>query len=576
MKYWKKRFERHVYPSMVSTNLLIEHLESVGFEIQQKTKQNLWFDRVVVDLNVPSYSVAGPKYNDVTNGHVPRILHICNASDIKIPKEEKLYCMLVLNNLNTDPSIESINEKLEPACTIICKTHNEFKDIASLHSIVLDFFLSMKEFTERLSIAIGPQGSFQKIVDIGEEFFNCFINITDANHMLLAYTQHIKPKDKINESLIKLGYHTEANLHLQRQNGYLPDNIAKQEGIQVYTPGDPFPYSLVTSVMHIDGQYVGYIVMATSQEEITDGTIDAFTIFSSYCEQYAQHQIDILPSQNSSTQAFLLRLIAEKNIDQSFLREQAEGLEIPIMSTFVLAQFEFEPTFRNQLSFVARNINEQIDAPHITLLFGDSIVLLLFDKSELELWNILALIERKNKKNIHPNIYVSDAFYKLSGSYYAFCQIAAIKKYEKAIRIYLSTKDSPVSNIFPFRYAFCFYWEDIYADLDIKHFSLSHLLINKIARNDEERKSNDLSLLFSYLASDRKATAVGQKFHLHRNGVLYRIKKMENEYGFNLDDCLTREYLQTSIRIKLASSQDFINLIEDSYSVLGENPTKTS
>lgn len=566
MKYWKKRFEHHTHPHVISTNLLLEHLESIGFKIEQKCSRNIWFDCIIVENNIPSYSSHNKKLSEIEPDFFTRSLYICCADNIASFKNEQLSCLLVLKN--PEEPLEKICKTTSVSCTSIISAPTHLNSIAILHSIVLDFFLSMKELSEQLSLASGPQGSFQKIINIGEEFFGSFMNITDANHMLLAHTKHIPPQDEINKSLIEHGFHTEANLKLQKIKGYLPEQIANQQGVKIYSPHDSFPYSLITAVMKTEDQYIGYIVLAMDEASISLGAVDAFSIFAKFCERFAQQKLNMLPTQNSSTQAFLLKLITEKNLSQSFLHERAQLFNIPTRTTFTLAELIYDTKFKNQLAFIATNIDEQIKVPHITLLHEESILLLIYEKSELELWNTLALLEKKSQKNIKPHIYVSDAFYKLSGAYYAYRQIIAIKKYEDKIQLYLQLNNSDNSNILPFRYAFCFYWEDFYADQEIKHFSMSHLLINQIAENDKTEKTNDLALLLCFLTNDKKATNVGQRFHLHRNGVLYRIKKMENEYGFNLDDCLIREYLQASIRIKLTSSQEFSQLICQAYELL--------
>ena len=80
-----------------------------------------------------------------------------------------------------------------------------------------------------------------------------------------------------------------------------------------------------------------------------------------------------------------------------------------------------------------------------------------------------------------------------------------------------------------------------------------------------------MALLFVYLANERKATKVGQMCGLHRNGVLYRIEKMEKRYGLDLNDPLTRDYLRASTNAKLVSSCDFKNVFEESLRrLLGE------
>lgn len=89
-------------------------------------------------------------------------------------------------------------------------------------------------------------------------------------------------------------------------------------------------------------------------------------------------------------------------------------------------------------------------------------------------------------------------------------------------------------------------------------FCRKHMLINAIYKDDIENGTNNLPVLFTFLANERRATNTGERIHMHRNGVLYRIERIERMYRISLDDYLTRQYLETNIRMLIASNDNNI------------------
>ncbi len=112
-------------------------------------------------------------------------------------------------------------------------------------------------------------------------------------------------------------------------------------------------------------------------------------------------------------------------------------------------------------------------------------------------------------------------------------------------------------NVFAFHDVFCFYWEDPFADDELRGFAMDHTRLSKMEHDDERDGTNNVPLLNAYLILERKATQVGELFHMHRNGVICRIDKIEKTYRLDLDDYLTRQYLQICARIKLIATNRF-------------------
>ena len=197
---------------------------------------------------------------------------------------------------------------------------------------------------------------------------------------------------------------------------------------------------------------------------------------------------------------------------------------------------------------------------------------MLCASSAEELWDALVSAGKVEYGLTQATLLVSDPFYRLSGLFYASQEVDILARYEGEIMLSLRAAGSEgvrtFSNgrtrILSFRDAFSFYWQSSREDEGLISFVLSHLLVTSIADADKtipasrtSEKMESLALLLVFLSNERKATCVGRMCGLHRNGVLYRIQKMEKDFGISLEDALTREYLLASIRAKLASSRDF-------------------
>ena len=64
--------------------------------------------------------------------------------------------------------------------------------------------------------------------------------------------------------------------------------------------------------------------------------------------------------------------------------------------------------------------------------------------------------------------------------------------------------------------------------------------LQQIYANDMINNTDNTRVLYWYLVFERKATETGEYLHMHRNSVLYRIERLEEQYNLNLDNYQTR------------------------------------
>jgi len=75
---------------------------------------------------------------------------------------------------------------------------------------------------------------------------------------------------------------------------------------------------------------------------------------------------------------------------------------------------------------------------------------------------------------------------------------------------------------------------------------LLHPALVKLARYDEANQSNLLHTLKVYLEHDRNAQRCANMLYLHRNSLQYRVRRIQEIAGINLDDPTERAYLRLS------------------------------
>ena len=60
---------------------------------------------------------------------------------------------------------------------------------------------------------------------------------------------------------------------------------------------------------------------------------------------------------------------------------------------------------------------------------------------------------------------------------------------------------------------------------------------------------SDLILLYNYLCSERNISLTAKKSYMHRNSIIYRLQKIQDELELNLDDDDVRLRLLVSFKI---------------------------
>lgn len=67
--------------------------------------------------------------------------------------------------------------------------------------------------------------------------------------------------------------------------------------------------------------------------------------------------------------------------------------------------------------------------------------------------------------------------------------------------------------------------------------------------DEKDMELEKIRTLSSYLNNERSLIATAEELHIHRNTLVYRIKKIESKLTYGIGDSYTRDYMKLSIRI---------------------------
>lgn len=99
-------------------------------------------------------------------------------------------------------------------------------------------------------------------------------------------------------------------------------------------------------------------------------------------------------------------------------------------------------------------------------------------------------------------------------------------------------------------------------DQELRDFSFSHTILQKILEDDIAHGSNDAQILACYIYHERKATVVAEKLNIHRNTVLYRIEKIKNRFGLDFDEGWTRMRIMLDMAIYYGRFKHDSNILQ--------------
>lgn len=433
---------------------------------------------------------------------------------------------------------------------------NENLPTEDLLTLIQRRFWAVMNWKTRLDEALLRGCTMQELVDMCPPLLKNHIQITDASFMKLAQSTAVECDCPICLKLKKFGYHPDEVVESFRRHNLF--QVWEQMNDIYYDPATVVAkYPTLHRIFKFHGIYYAHMVMSCCVEAVTPGMVDIYRILTQALSVCIERHWESSMSCIHPYDSFLLDLLEGRSLNTHKMLSRASYIGLPIKGAFRIMQIVRDEKQDAPLGKIMKAFSEC--CPRAKFVnFNETIVAFLHSSSPAACPaepspELLSFLEK------YSSICgVSMVFDYLIDSAHYMRQVQLTIKYGLALDvrphadIYSDGEGDGLakqryflaSEMFPY-----FFIGGEAEPAELWYHSEAHAVLSRLAERDAHRGSDDLHLLEAYLSCERRLTEAAAMLCMHRNSVLYRIRRIEEFTALDLEDSGSRELLRLSLRL---------------------------
>lgn len=417
----------------------------------------------------------------------------------------------------------------------------------------------LTEWDTKLTEAYIQGASLQDMVELSQDALKNPFILLDSSMRVLAHSKNIAEDDDFFHRTIGLGYTPPEVVEMMARKGYDQYTRFHSHKTSIRAEDSISPYAEVFRFVTVEGEIYCGLTMHCSVIEETPGLIDSLTHFMDRVAMYFGDHLSgrgINPrSENHVYEYYFRHLLEGREMDEETARAMNETLHFPFEAgfrLFILTNFN-APSNGYTLSRVMEAI------PDAKCFFFEGYIV-----------GVTAFLSKYRKESEYTDALLQTLGY-LADSFGCQCGISRSFRNQMQLRVaynqakiaanlgnrLLSSKNPyntfhlsciPRTNLF-FYDDLCLHHMALRAseEVPLEQLCLQELL--DLLEYDKKNNTDNYHILYTYLQSNRKTTEAAKVLHMHRNNVTYRVKRIEELFGLDLEDPQMRLKVQYSFCI---------------------------
>lgn len=393
-------------------------------------------------------------------------------------------------------------------------------NIYEVFNELLFIFEYYNKWEEEIKDLISRDEQIKTVLEKSQGIFNHPILITDASHYVIGinYPEGYK-KDEYSESY---SLPVEA---LSIINDELKENMFKSESYLFKTKA--FRNKAVIRNFFAKGLFVGwFIVLDVVDDDNINSLSQLANVFGSLVESWFLNNSDKM---FYSSQAALFLEILEGEEDREKLLFKLKGIGWNEEDENLVVKIDSLSDDKSLTLPILNRILPQIFSGCYAVYYRSNLVLVA---------NLRIISETKLKETLKDVLKRSKSF---CGFSYRFTDISKLLIYYKQAEIALEYGVKIPGTINTCEEFAMEYLKNIISEsLSV---NISHPALEKLYLYDKENNTEYYKTLEQYLINERNQAKTAELLNMHRNTLAYRIKRIEEITGGDLNDTALRQYL---------------------------------
>lgn len=538
----EKPYQLHGKQSaLLTANIVIAYTKRFNvLQIPAKpTKRFSWLQTVVTDEDVASLADAGMESSILyicTEDRAPSLLEISPSAFLFVISRTGDIPQWAHRNRNRIILIESDSR------------------LVYISAIMQNLFTSIIIWESALDRIVSSHGTLHDLLEEGARAMGCFMAVTDNGFNDLAHTAGIEPPTNAFAQLVETGcYSPDMIAHIEKD--VLPNCLKVRGPLLDARRHDDEP-DLIHFPIFYNGEYFFHLMMACKPGFDPHAGRDLLAIFAERFAALCAGLWEDIIRVKSPWHRVLTNLIDGVPMHENYLATQLALTAIPGSDQFCLLCFDLnadnDPLARSRVTEAVASLNAGACYP---FAYNGRLLVLCYSPANngkpFSLKELAHDIEEHIALTGKLRIGISKTFSDITLIHVAFTQALLAINFASCIDSECSLSGKP-------REHYCYTFESVLPyyllvtsmhDNELTTMSVSHGIIEQIAREDRESGTNIVQLLWTYLCLERNATAASKQLHMHRNTVLYHVEKIERRFAIELDDLIIRTNLLDEFRM---------------------------
>lgn len=388
---------------------------------------------------------------------------------------------------------------------------------------------------------------YQRIVDECWHVFHNPIVFLDANCKVLALSSEYA-EDEVDSEwkyLSKYGYSSVVAVNSLSGPGLL-ESFNSNKPFYYASPNAHQPSCLSISLMH-ENTSCGRINIIQHDRKINYGDMQVLNHLS----EIITSTLGSLTStdEHISTRNVFYDLLIGQAVAEETLQFQLQYMhwtdEDPLYVAALIPKDKSLPT--ELLSLISSLLGKQLPGA-VTLIVGGMVIVVYNEKHTTKEQFLTALkpIIKQNRLSMGislpvSDLYALDMFLKQAVSAIDYGKLFGDRK-----------EDDDVYNFYDFAIDYIIENNGVKDALYVCHPDILTILYS-----DTDSASDRMNTLRSYLNNERSLVNTAQELFVHRNTLVYRIKKITDMMRYDINDVYTRDYMKLSIKVIDLYSQKY-------------------
>lgn len=423
--------------------------------------------------------------------------------------------------------------------------------LEELFNELQDGYTALRNWDMAMHLLMLKGGSLQEILDISGEAIGNPITIMDPAFKLLAYTKNIESHSKIYNDVLKYGCLPESIIERHEKKGVFPAMV--ENSSEQLTVNAPDHITVLQSV-YAGHRNVGSVAMPCTSRYYSEGLAEQFEVLLENVGIFLESERHNQAVNQYMHEYFLAELIESGQPDDASFAERQKYIGLPSEGAFYLLRLRQgrHDTFLSE--YHARRLAELLPDEKVFTLRGDLLILVDQRGHALSPPEYLERVLKRmasflKKEGLYCG--ASALFGRLRDIRYAHLQGDAALRLGRRISAGRVLEKLGVDGAHYPQGVF------LYDDYRLHHMidccaqqlpfeNLCHPALLALVEADQREGTNHFEVLYHFLRHERRTTETAAVLHMHRNNVIYRMGKIEDMLGVDLNDLEVRKELLCS------------------------------